>query len=84
MSYEVTILPRARKQLERIEEGTYRRILEALEGLQRDARPPGCRKLRGREGWRVRIGEYRVIYLIDDERRLVTILDVDHRRQVYR
>ena len=44
----------------------------------------GCRKLSGREGWRIRVGSYRVVYEIDDELQVVTVLHVGHRRDVYR
>ncbi|HTV60134.1 MAG TPA: type II toxin-antitoxin system RelE/ParE family toxin [Verrucomicrobiae bacterium] len=46
--------------------------------------PPNCKKLRGREGWRIRVGDFRVVYEINDERRVVTILHVGHRREIYR
>jgi mRNA interferase RelE/StbE len=59
-------------------------VYEAIERLQEEPRPPGCRKLSDREGWRLRVGDYRVIYEIDDEQRTVTVLQVGHRRDIYR
>jgi len=44
----------------------------------------GCNRLTGRDGWRIRVGDYRVIYEIDDERQMITILHIGHRRDVYR
>jgi mRNA interferase RelE/StbE len=51
--------------------------------LEHDPRPPGCKKLRGRDAWRIRIGDYRAIYEIDDGRLIVTVITVGHRREVY-
>jgi len=52
--------------------------------LPGDPRPPGCRKLKGHEGWRIRIGDYRVIYEIDDSQKTITVLVIGHRREIYR
>jgi mRNA interferase RelE/StbE len=61
------------------------RINEHIQALREEPRPPGMRKLQGqRRGWRIRVGDYRVIYLIDDEAQVVTIVRVRHRRDVYR
>lgn len=60
------------------------RVRDAIRELANDRRSPGCLKLTGRDGWRLRVGEFRVIYEIDDEHRLVTVLNVGHRRDVYR
>ncbi|MDQ3637697.1 MAG: type II toxin-antitoxin system RelE/ParE family toxin [Actinomycetota bacterium] len=59
-------------------------MYEAIEGLREEPRPPGCRKLSDREGWRLRVGVYRVIYEVDDDQRVVTVLQVGHRRDIYR
>jgi mRNA interferase RelE/StbE len=56
----------------------------ALEELAGDPRPPGIKKLKGREGWRLRIGDYRVIYEIDDTQKIIIVLHVGHRRDIYR
>ncbi|MGQ9657416.1 MAG: type II toxin-antitoxin system RelE family toxin [Fimbriimonadales bacterium] len=84
MKYSVQILPRAVKQLEKLPVEAYGRVKEVLLSLAEDPRPRGCVKLKGRESWRVRVGHYRVLYEIDDTSRTVTILDVGHRREVYR
>ncbi len=84
MSYDVNILPRAQKQLMKLPREVYERVREALQALADEPRPHGCLKLTGREGWRIRVGKYRVIYEIDDDNRTVTILDIGHRRDVYR
>ncbi len=84
MTYRVTILRRAQKELGALAGEAYRRVRDAIGGLGEDPRPPGCPKLTGRDGWRIRIGDYRVVYEIDDTRRMVTVLHVGHRRDVYR
>ena len=82
--YELQILRRAQRSLARLPEREYERVRDAIRTLADEPRPPGCRKLTGRDGWRIRIGQYRVIYEIDDAARIVTVLDIGHRRDVYR
>lgn len=84
MRYIVNILRRAQKQLARLPLPIYRRVVEAIFALALVPRPPGALKLTGRPGWRIRVGDVRVIYEIDDEKRIVTILDIGHRRDIYR
>ena len=84
MIYRVTILRRAQKELGALAGEAYTRVRDAIVALAEDPRPPGCLKLTGRDGWRIRIGDYRVVYEIDDSGRTVTVLHVGHRRDVYR
>jgi mRNA interferase RelE/StbE len=84
MSYTVSILRRAQKELEDLPADAYERVREGIRALAEDPRPSGCLKLTNREGWRIRIGNYRVIYEIDDEQTTITVLHVGHRRDVYR
>ena len=84
MTYRVTILRRAQKELGALGDDPYSRVRDAIGGLAEDPRPSGCLKLTGRDGWRIRIGNYRVVYEIDDSAHLVTVLHVGHRRDVYR
>lgn len=84
MTYTVEILRRAQKQLSQIEQTDRERIIEAVEILADNPRPPGCKKLSGRPAWRIRIGSYRVIYEIHDERLLVLVVTIGNRREVYR
>jgi len=60
------------------------RIRGAIELLARDPRPPASRPLHGRSGWRVRVGDYRVLYTINDDVLLVVVIQLGHRRDVYR
>ena len=84
MSYNITILRQAQKELSEIHGQIYERIRDAIRSLSQNPQPSGCLKLVGREGWRIRISNYRVVYEIDDNNKSVTILNIGHRRDVYR
>jgi mRNA interferase RelE/StbE len=85
MRYEIIIKPAAEKSLDRISKPHRTRIADALEGLRNNPRPPGVLKMSGRENlWRIRIGDYRVVYEIHDNRLIVLVLRGSHRKAVYR
>jgi len=84
MRYALLILRRAQRQLTKLPQSAFNRIRNRIRGLSEDPRPPGARKLRGRNGWRLRVGDYRVLYDIDDAERTVIVLHIGHRRDVYR
>ena len=84
MAYAVGVQRRAQKQMARLPATTQSRIGDALRALAGDPRPHDSRKLRGREGLRIRVGDYRVIYQVDDDQRAVTVVQVGHSRDVYR
>ena len=84
MNYSVVLTPSAARDLRRLPEGVRQRIVAALQGLANNPRPPGCVKLSGGDEWRIRVGDYRAIYRIDDTARLVTVTRIGHRREVYR
>jgi len=86
VSYRVLIDPRAARQLESVPKATVERLDKAILSLASSPRPPGTKRLRGKlhEGWRVRVGQYRILYKIDDDTREVSIFDIGHRREVYR
>jgi mRNA interferase RelE/StbE len=84
VSYSLHILRGAQKELARLPAGAYERTRDAIRALAQNPRPPGCLKMRGRDAWRIRVGNYRVIYEIDDRQRTVTVFHVGHRRDVYR
>jgi mRNA interferase RelE/StbE len=84
MSYKVFIRRRAQKELAQLPDAAYRRAKSAIRRLAKNPRPHGCQKLSGRDGWRIRVGDYRVIYEIDDAQQTVTVLHIGHRRDVYR
>lgn len=82
--YQVQISNRATKALEKLPDGLYERVTEAVQELADNPRPPGCKKLKGRQGYRIRVGDYRVVYEIEDDKLLVLIIDIGHRREIYR
>jgi mRNA interferase RelE/StbE len=84
VSYVLRISPRAERQLGALDRQIYQRVKARLEELSTNPRPSGCSKLKEREGWRIRSGDYRVLYDIDDTAKIVRILDVGHRREIYR
>jgi len=83
MAHELFILRRAQKELSQLPAGVYERLLQAIRALAQVPRPQGCLKLSAREGWRIKVGDYRVVYEVDDERRVITILHIGHRRDIY-
>ena len=84
MSYTISILRRAQKELSLLATEDYERVRDAIRALGQNARPPGCLKLKGREGWRIRAGNCRILYEIDDKAQSISVLHVGHRRDVYR
>jgi len=85
MAYTITFARSARKELERMDRKLGLRILDKIETLSAAPRSPGCKKLQGEDNlWRIRIGDYRVIYSIDDKQKIVDVSAVRHRREIYR
>jgi mRNA interferase RelE/StbE len=84
VSYEVVVERKARKAMARLPSEVYSRVVEAIGGLAEDPRPRGSRKLQGREGYRLRIGAYRIVYEVDDDGRNVYVAEVWHRQTGYR
>lgn len=83
--YSISFARSARKELERLDEPLVSRIFQRIEELAEIPRPVECRKLVGQENlWRIRIGDYRVVYTIDDSERRVDVVTVRHRKEVYR
>jgi len=83
--YAVVVARSARRELERLEAGVARRIISRVEALAEDPRPRGCVKLQAADDlWRIRVGDYRVIYSLDDDTRLVDVRVVRHRSDAYR
>ena len=83
--HEVLLERGAERDLNRLTPDVFRRVIAAIRGLKASTRPPGSKKLTGtRGGWRLRVGDYRIIYEIDDRAKCVRVLRVRHRREVYR
>lgn len=84
MTYQIVLAPSAARQLCKFNPDIRRRIQAVLELLAENPRPPAATQLVGGAGeWRVRTGDYRVIYEIDDGRLLILVLRMGHRREVY-
>jgi mRNA interferase RelE/StbE len=80
--YRVELYDRqVQRQLDRINEPDFSRLANAILKLEKEPRPSGCRKLKQSNGWRIRVGNWRVIYCIDDLELLVTIIAVRRRRE---
>jgi mRNA interferase RelE/StbE len=84
VSYAIEILRVAQKQLAGIDRSAQPGIFAAIRSLAVCPRPIGCIKLSGRPAWRIRIGNYRVIYEIHDDRFLVVVVAIGHRKDIYR
>jgi len=83
--YEVEILPRVYKALKRLPKQDVARIVEHMRRLAQTPRPPGCKKIHGREDvYRIRVGAYRILYRIRDAEHRVTVLNIGHRKEIYR
>jgi mRNA interferase RelE/StbE len=83
-NYSVEVKPRARKDLEALPDHVLARVVQKIESLGRTPRPTGCRKLKGyKDEWRVRVGDWRVVYIVEDAAKLISITRIAHRREVY-
>lgn len=83
-NYDVALTSSAERELRKLSGQVVARIVPRLEDLVANPRPSGCKKLRGGDQeWRIRVGDYRVVYTIDDARLLVEVTRIRHRRDVY-
>ena len=83
-SYHVALTSSADKELHRLPKKVISRIIPRLERLASAPRPPGCKKLKGGDNeWRIRVGDYRIVYVIDDTSRTVDVTRIAHRGEVY-
>ena len=85
MPYHVEFTRKADKQLEKLDGQVRERMRRAIDALADNPRPPGCKQLVGRPGFRIKVGkDWRVIYEVRDSVLLVLVLELGHRREVYR
>lgn len=83
--YTIDVRPRARRSLRQLDPPVRKMVAQVIDGLATDPRPPGFLPLTGHRPYlRVRSGDYRVIYIVDDSARVVTVAAVGHRREIYR
>ncbi len=83
-NYSIEIKPSAQKELDALADALFARIDRKILALAANPRPSGCKKLKGyKDLWRIRIGDWRVLYIVDDAAKLVSITRVAHRREAY-
>ena len=83
-SYRVALTASAEKELHGVPPKVVARIMPRLERLRAAPRPPGCKKLKGGDNeWRIRLGDYRIVYEIDDTAKTIDVTRIAHRREVY-
>jgi mRNA interferase RelE/StbE len=85
MAYTVIIENKAQKEFLKLSPPHDSSVKKDINGLEKNPRPQGVKKLAGtKDGYRIRIGDYRILYTIDDKKKIVTIYRIRHRREVYR
>ncbi len=84
MSYKLIVKPTALKEIDDLPASFQERVISTLDSLQANPRPIGCKKLAGAKNrWRIRIGDYRILYMLDDSKHEIYIYRVAHRKDVY-
>jgi mRNA interferase RelE/StbE len=83
--HRIVFKPRARRDLAKLPRAVAERIARAIDALSSQPRPPGCKKLAGEDDlWRIRVGDHRVIYQIQDDRLIVRVVRIGDRKDIYR
>lgn len=83
-SYKLLIKPSAEKEFKPIPKADRKRLIMKIRQLALEPRPHGAEKLKGQEYWRMRQGDYRVVYAIDDQSKTILIEKIGHRKEIYR
>lgn len=83
-SYDLVVKKSAERELRALPKHDLRRVTKRLQDLSYNPRSPGCEKLSGHDQYRIRQGDYRIVYAIDDAAHVVTLVKIGHRREVYR
>lgn len=84
VKYALNIKQSAQKELDALDDALFSRIDPKILALAETPRPTGCKKLKGyKDQWRVRVGDWRVLYIIDDAAKLISVTRIAHRREVY-
>jgi mRNA interferase RelE/StbE len=82
--YKIYIKPTAVKELQKIPKRDVSRIIDKIQSLSSNPRPPGCEKLSADEKYRIRQGRYRIVYSIEDDKLVILVIKIGHRKDVYR
>lgn len=83
-NYKILIKRSAVRELAKISKNDLEKIVRRVGDLERDPRPIGCQKLSGKDKYRLRQGDYRIVYSVDDSRRIVEVYKIGNRREIYR
>lgn len=83
VKYSIVLSKKAQKQLDKLPDNIANPIIESIALLEDDPRPHGCKKLKNRDGYRIRVGDYRVIYDVFDSHLLIDIIVLGHRKDIY-
>jgi mRNA interferase RelE/StbE len=84
MEYKITFHPAALRALKKLPLKVVHQMNPHLVDLSKEPRPPGCKKLKGNSGfWRVRVGDYRIVYQIDDGQLIILVIAIGHRKDIY-
>lgn len=82
-NYTIVLTKKAEKQLDKLPDNIAEPIIEAINDLADNPRPHGCKNLKNRDGYRIRIGDYRVIYEVFDDELLIDVIQLGHRKDIY-
>ena len=83
-TYKILIKPSAVKELKKIPQKYLKKVVDKIYSLASDPRPPGCEKLTNEEVYRIRYGIYRILYTIEDDKLIIIVIKVGHRKDVYK
>lgn len=83
MAYSINFTKQALKNLGKIKDPYYSKLKTAIINLADNPRPNGCKKLKGRDGYRIRVANYRIIYEIIDKELIIDVVDIGHRKDIY-
>lgn len=83
-SYTIFLTKKAQKQLDKLTNNIASPIIEAISSLENQPRPKGCIKLKGRDSYRIRVGNYRIIYEIQDQELIIDVIALGHRKDIYK
>ncbi|MDF3819602.1 type II toxin-antitoxin system RelE/ParE family toxin [Leptospira sp. 96542] len=81
--YSISIVPSAIKSLKKISNPYDQKVIESIQSLSLDPFPNGFKKLKGRDGYRIRVADYRVVYSVDKEKQNIIVLNLGHRKDIY-
>ena len=83
VNYKIEIKRSASKEIEKLPKSVLKRVLDKIQFLGREPRPSGCKKLTADEKYRVRVGDYRILYSIENDKLMIYIVKVGHRKKIY-